>query len=127
MPLAESFTILLAQGNAPGNPLEQLFGGALGPLIPFLVIGMLFYLLLIRPEKRKRQELDKMLEGLNKDDQIVTIGGVWGVVVNASKGSEFITVRVDEGSGTKLRILRSAVSRVITDGGSTAGSKDASS
>jgi preprotein translocase subunit YajC len=116
MPLVDSSVILLGQANAP----EGLFGGAFGPLIPFLVIGMLFYLLLIRPERRKRLEMDKMLEGLNKDDQVITAGGIWGVVVNASKGSEYITVRVDEGNGTKLRILRSAVSRVITNDSSTA-------
>jgi preprotein translocase subunit YajC len=121
MPLVVNSAILLSQGNAP----DGLFGGAFGPLIPFLVIGMLFYLLLIRPERRKRQEMDKMLESLNKDDQIITAGGVWGVVVNASKGSEYITVRVDEGNGTKLRILRSAVSRVITND-SSAGTKDSS-
>lgn len=111
MPLAVRSMILLGQGEGGGG----LLGGPLGPLVPFLVIGMLFYLLLIRPERRKRQELDKMLDNLNKDDQIVTVGGIWGVVVNTSKGSEFITVRVDEGNGTKMRILRSAVSRVITE------------
>ena len=83
--------------------------------MPFLVIGMLFYLLMIRPERKKRKEMDSLLDSLNKDDQIVTMGGIWGVVMNASKGSEFITIRVDEGNGTKLRILRSAVSRVVSD------------
>ena len=120
--LAESSIILLAEGEGAGT---GLFGGAFGPVIPFLVIGGLFYMLLIRPERRKRQELDKMLDNLNKDDQIVTVGGVWGVVVNASKGSEYITVRVDEGTGTKLRVLRSAVSRVVSDV-KTDGSKDGS-
>jgi preprotein translocase subunit YajC len=112
MPHPVSSSCLLAQAADPGG----LFGGALGPFIPFLVIGVLFYLLLIRPERRKRQEMEKMLENLNKDDQIITIGGVWGVVVNASKGSEYVTIRVDEKNETKLRILRSAVSRVVSDG-----------
>ena len=120
MPLPVSSIILLGQANQPEG-----FFGAWGPFIPFLVIGMLFYLLLIRPERRKRQEMDKMLDNLNKDDQIITIGGVWGVVVNTSKGSEYITVRVDEGNGTKLRILRSAVSRVITND-QASGTKDVS-
>ena len=113
--------MLLAQADPGGG----LFGGAFGPILPFLVIGVLFYLLLIRPERRKRQEMDKLLENLKKDDQIVTVGGVWGVVINPSKGTEYITIRVDEDSGTKLRILRSAVSRVVADG-KTIGSKDGS-
>ncbi len=120
MPLAGSSIILFAQDKGLGG----IFGGALGPILPFAVIGVLFYLLLIRPERRKRQEMDKMLDQLNKDDQVVTVGGVWGVVVNASKGSEYITIRVDEGTGAKLRVLRSAVSRVISD--KTNGPKDSS-
>ena len=121
MSLAGSSICLFAQGQGPGG----LFDGGLGPILPFLVIGMLFYLLLIRPERKKRKEMDSLLDSLNKDDQIVTTGGIWGVVLNASKGSEFITIRVDEGNGTKLRILRSAVSRVLPDG-KTDKPKDAS-
>lgn len=111
MSLAGRSISLFAQGQDPGG----LFGGGLGPILPFLVIGLLFYLLLIRPERRKRKEMDSLLDSLNKDDQIVTVGGIWGVVINASKGSEYITIRVDEGNGTKLRILRSSVLRVISD------------
>lgn len=102
---------ILAEGADPGG---GLLGGPFGSVLPFLVIGMLFYLLLIRPEKKKRQEMDRMLDELKKDDEIVTVGGVWGLVVNVSKGSEYITIRVDEGTGAKLRVLRSAISRVIT-------------
>ena len=99
---------LLGQGAGDASPF-----GSLGPVLPFLAIGILFYFMLIRPERRKRQEMDKLLDNLNANDQVITVGGVWGVVVNAQKGSEFITLRVDEGSGTKLRVLRTAVSRVV--------------
>lgn len=107
--MADGWFRLLAQNDPPGG----LF--ALGPIVPFLVIGLLFYMLLIRPERRKRQDLDRMLDNLKTNDQVVTVGGVWGVVVNTSKGSEYVTLRVDESSGTKIRVLRSAVSRVLTD------------
>jgi preprotein translocase subunit YajC len=107
--MAGSWISVLAEGEAP-----SLFSGQFGAIVPFLVIGMLFYLLLIRPERRKKQEMDRMLDNLNKNDQIVTVGGIWGVVVNTAKGSEYITIRVDEESNAKLRVLRSAVSRVIS-------------
>jgi preprotein translocase subunit YajC len=105
--------LVLAQGDAaPGGaagPLSLLTSG----LFPFIIIGVLFYLLLIRPERRKRAEMSQMLEALQKNDRIVTIGGIYGVVLNAPKGSEDVTIRVDENSNTKLRILRSAISRVV--------------
>ena len=85
------------------------------PLIPVAVIGVLFYLMLIRPERRKRSDLNAMVENLKKNDRVVTVGGIYGTVVNAQKGSEDVSIKVDETTNTKLRILRSSVSRVISD------------
>ena len=85
------------------------------PLVPVAVIGVLFYFMLIRPERRKRSDLNAMVENLKKNDRVVTIGGIYGTVVNAQKGSEDVSIKVDETTNTKLRILRSSVSRVITD------------
>lgn len=79
-----------------------------------IVIGVMFYLLLIRPERQKRAQMNRMLENLKKNDHVVTVGGIYGVVVNAPKGSEDITIRVDD--NTRLRILRSAVARVTSSG-----------
>jgi preprotein translocase subunit YajC len=108
--VAPTLAPLLAQKEGGGGG-----GGFLGgfdPLVMMLVIGILFYFLMIRPERRKRQETDRMLETLKKNDRVVTIGGIHGVVVNVAKGSEDVTIRVDDNNNTRLRILRSAVSRV---------------
>ena len=103
---------LLAQGGGGGGvPSWDMW-------LPFVAIGLLFYFLLIRPERKKRNELGKMLDNLKKNDRVVTIGGIYGVVVNIAPNSEEVTIRVDEGTNTKLRILRSAISRVLTDEGS---------
>ena len=85
------------------------------PWIPFAIIGVMFYFLLIRPERKKRQDLTTLLDSLKKNDRVVTIGGIHGVVVNVANDSEEVTIRVDEGSNTKLRVSRSAISRVVGD------------
>lgn len=82
--------------------------------MPLVVIGVLFYFMLIRPERRKRAEMKRMLDDIKKNDRIVTAGGIYGMVVNVQKGSEDITIKVDESNNTKLRVLRSSVSRIIT-------------
>jgi preprotein translocase subunit YajC len=82
-------------------------------LLPFVAIFFLFYFLMIRPERRKRAEMSLMLENLKKNDRVVTIGGIHGVVVNVQKGSNDVTIRVDE--NTRLRVLRTAISRVLSD------------
>lgn len=118
--------VLLAEGEAPKGPgsggiLEQLF---MNPLIPFLVIGLLFYFLLIRPERRKKAEMVQMLENLKANDRVVTAGGIYGTVVNVKKGSEDVTLRVDENNNTKLRVLRSSIMRIVT-GDERDGTKEA--
>lgn len=80
---------------------------------PFIIIGILFYMMLLRPEKKKRAEMEQMLKNIKKNDRIVTIGGIHGIVVNSTKESDEVTIKVDEASNTKLRVNRSAISRVV--------------
>ncbi|MBM4090905.1 MAG: preprotein translocase subunit YajC [Planctomycetes bacterium] len=79
--------------------------------MPFLLIAVLFYFLMIRPERRKRAAVVAMLAGLKKNDRIVTIGGILGTVMNVQKDE--VTIRVDESTNTKLRMQRNAIARVI--------------
>ncbi|NLF70017.1 MAG: preprotein translocase subunit YajC [Candidatus Anammoximicrobium sp.] len=81
-------------------------------LLPIVMIGFLFYLLIVRPEKRKQSDVAKMQTNLKKNDHVVTIGGILGVVVNAPAGSNEVTLRVDE--NTRIRFLRSSISRVVS-------------
>lgn len=78
--------------------------------LPLGAMLLLMYFMLLRPEHRKRKEVEQTLANLKKNDHVVTIGGICGTVVNISPGSTFITIRVDE--NTRLKILRSAVARV---------------
>ncbi len=84
-------------------------------LLPFMVIALLFYFLMVLPEKRKRADVSRMQQNLKKNDRIVTIGGILGVVVNTQTGSGKVTIRVDETNNTRLEILRSSVARVLSD------------
>lgn len=96
-------------GNPPGSLLTQI--------LPFAAIGILFWLLLIRPESKKKAEHGRMLENLKKNDRVVTIGGIYGTVVNVQKGAEDVVMRVDENTNTRVHVLRSAIARIIPAGG----------
>jgi len=102
--------ILLGQEAAPEAPggFASIFTN---PFMPFLLIAVLFYFLMIRPERRKRAAVVAMLAGLKKNDRIVTIGGILGTVMNVQKDE--VTIRVDESTNTKLRMQRNAIARVI--------------
>lgn len=100
--------LVLAQG-AGGGVGDALFGSM---LIPLVLTMLLMYFLLMRPEQKKRKELERMLAGLKKNDHVVTIGGILGTVVAASPDSKVVTIRIDDSTGTKIRILRSAISQI---------------
>jgi preprotein translocase subunit YajC len=95
--------------GAGGGLLQTIFAN---PILPFALIGIVFYLMLMRPEQRKRKQQQDLLSNLKKNDRVVTIGGIAGTVVNAPQGSTFVTIRVDDSNNTRLRILRTAISRV---------------
>ena len=109
-PLLQEFW-LLAQGEAPPatdpNGLLRFMG-------PMVIIMFLFYFMLIRPQKRKEQELREMVRNVKENDRVVTIGGIYGVVTNVQRDADRVTIRVDESTGTKLKINMSAIARVVT-------------
>ena len=103
-------SLLLAQGGgAAGGGVDSLFTSM---AIPLGITLLLMYLLLMRPEQKKRKEMEKQLSAIKKNDHVLTIGGLYGVVVNAAPGSRTVTIRVDDSTGTKIKILRSAISQV---------------
>jgi preprotein translocase subunit YajC len=82
------------------------------PIIPFMLIGLLFlYFMMILPERRRRKEMQAMLSALKKNDKVLTIGGMIGVVATIHEKEQEITLRVEEG---KIRIQRGSIARVLT-------------
>jgi preprotein translocase subunit YajC len=112
---------LLAQQNGPAAPGGGGGGGiqTFSPLLPLVMIGVLFYLMMVKPERRKRAELEEMLKNLKKNDRVVTASGILGTVVQASQDADEVTLRVDENTGTRIRVLRSAILRVVSAEGAT--------
>lgn len=86
----------------------------LGPALPFLMIGVLAWLMFFRPEGRRRAEYTKLLEGLKKNDRVLTAGGIYGTVVNVQKGSDDVTLKIDDSNNVRIRVLRTAITRVVS-------------
>ncbi|MBM4141714.1 MAG: preprotein translocase subunit YajC [Nitrospira sp.] len=75
-------------------------GGMIGSLIPLVLIFVIFYFLLIRPQQKRSKEHKKMLENLKKGDKVITSGGVYGVI--EAVGTNTITVKIAENVRVKL-------------------------
>ncbi|OGX32304.1 MAG: preprotein translocase subunit YajC [Omnitrophica WOR_2 bacterium RIFCSPHIGHO2_02_FULL_46_37] len=77
-------------------------------LMPIFLIFIIFYFLLIRPQKKQEKERLAMLKNIKKNDEVVTAGGLHGVVINLK--DKTVTVRIDD--NVKVEIERSAISRI---------------
>jgi len=86
--------------SSAASPLVQLF--------PLVLIFVIFYFLLIRPQKQKEKEHQKMIAGINKNDEIVTLGGIHGTVANVKEKT--LTLRIDE--NVKMEIEKSSVAYI---------------
>ncbi len=76
-------------------------GGALPPWLFMVIMVVLMYLLLIRPQTKRAKEHKKLLEALKKGDEVVTNGGVIGVV--KSVDDSFATIEVAKGVVVKMQ------------------------
>lgn len=79
--------------------------------IMMLLIFVVMWLFMIRPQQKKQKELAKFRNALQKGDKIVTIGGIYGVVSDVKE--KYIEIEVD--SNVKLRVDRSAIVKDMTD------------
>lgn len=92
-------------------------------LLTLITIFFLYMFIVQRPGARREQETrDAMLQKLKKNDRVLTTSGIYGVVTNVQLDADEITIRIDETTNTKLRVTKSAISRVL--GGESGGEKD---
>ena len=72
----------------------------------------MFYLVLFRGPRKKQQQHRQMVQTLERNDRVRTIGGIIGVVVDV-KGDE-ITLKVDESNNTKIKVISSAIGKNLS-------------
>lgn len=87
--------------------------------LPFLVMGLML-VLFFRASGKQKREMQKALSALKKNDRVVTSGGLLGVVVAIKENEDEVTLKVDDASNTRVRVLKSSIVR-ITSGDQTVG------
>jgi preprotein translocase subunit YajC len=99
---------LLAEGEAAnqGSPLA-------GMLFPMVLIVLVWYFLILRPQGRERRQREQTLNNLKRNDRVVTYAGIIGTITGFSDDNKEVTLRVDD--GVKLRFLRSAIQGLIAE------------
>ena len=98
-----------AMGGAPGtegdaNPIMSL--------LPFILMFAVLYLLILRPQIKKQKSTQRMIDELKKGDEIVTSGGIHGVITNMK--DDTLVVKIAD--NVKVELSRTAVSQVKNGG-----------
>jgi preprotein translocase subunit YajC len=103
--MIESAFAQTAAGTAPaaGSPL-----GALISFMPFILIMVLFYFLMIHPQNKERKKREEMLKAIQRGDKVLTRGGVYGVVADIKENT--LIVKISENN--KVEVERSYIDSV---------------
>lgn len=81
--------------------------GGLMSFLPLIAIVVVFYFFMIRPQMKKAKDQKKYIEALKKGDKILTIGGIYGKIVEVREDA---TIIMEVEDGTKMKISKNAVS-----------------
>ena len=92
----------LGSGPSDGQP------NPIASLLPFALMFLVLYLLILRPQMRKQRNQQRMIDELEKNDEIVTSGGIHGTILNIK--DDILVVKIAE--NVKIEVSRAAVSRV---------------
>ena len=98
-------SIAYAQTAAAGTQAEV---NPLVNFLPLILIFVIFYFFIIRPQQSRQKELQKTVDGLKKGDRVVTAGGIIGTVTSLQ--NDYVVLKVGDNENTKMEVLKSAIS-----------------
>jgi len=96
--------LMSAAGGQQQSPMSMI-------LLMFALIAISFYFIVLRPQKREQDTKKRLLENLKSGDSIVTIGGIYGTVVDVENKEG--TVIIEVAKNVRIKILKSAISTVL--------------
>ena len=98
------FTLAQAQGSQP-----SMFGS----LLPLVLIVVVMYFLMIRPQRKRQKEHQSMVAALKSGDEVVTSGGLYGTVAGIDEKGQTLWIKI--AGDVKVKVERVAIARVINE------------
>lgn len=92
--------------------LLQASGGGLGAFLPLVLVAVVFYFFMIRPQMRRTKKQRQFRENIQKGDKVVTIGGIHGRIRDINE----TTVMLETDGGAKMRVEKTAISMEFSTG-----------
>lgn len=98
--------LFLLQAAAKSSP-----SGMLSMLLPFILMFVVMYFLILRPQKRKDKDRKSLLSRIKKNDKVVTSGGIHGIIISVRENE--VILRVDDAKDVKVKVDRTAIVAVV--------------
>ena len=106
--MVNAILLLMGQSQSPSgqgpNPLAMWF--------PIILIILIMYFLIFRPQAKRQKEHQKMLASIQKGDRIVTAGGIYGTVVGIREKDNILIVKIAD--NVKIELSRGSVARKLS-------------
>jgi preprotein translocase subunit YajC len=106
--LAVSMLLLAQEGATQSGSIFSL-------VVPMLLIFVVLYFMMIRPQRKQQKERESMIDNIKKNDHVLTNGGFFAIV-DKVKEKEII-VKIDEKSDVRMRLAKTAIAGLIKDSG----------
>lgn len=111
--MSSNFLIASAHAQTAPAPAGQAGGADLFTgMLPIILMFVVLYFLMIRPQMKRQKELKQMIDALAKGDEVVTVGGMLGKITKV--GESYLTLEVAE--GVELQVERTAVAKPLPKG-----------
>jgi preprotein translocase subunit YajC len=103
--LLAEIPLLFAQDGASG--------GLLSMLVMVAPVAILYYFMMILPQQQQEKKRRALIDGLKKNDKVLTNGGIYGTVMSVDTANDKVVLRVDD--GVKITFTKSSVARVLEE------------
>ncbi len=92
-------------------------GGLMSTLIMFVPLALIFYFLIIRPQKKQQKEHQAMIEGLQKNDYVQLSSGILGKITKIDSEKSIISIEIDKNTHTVIDVVKSSVVGKVNEQG----------
>ncbi|HPG38028.1 MAG TPA: preprotein translocase subunit YajC [bacterium] len=102
---------VFAMATDPNSSGQTSGGNPAISLLPIVLIFLIMYLLIFRPQAKRQKEHRQMLDNLQKGDEVVTAGGIYGSIVGTKKNDTVVILKIAE--NVKIEVARSSIAQKV--------------
>lgn len=108
--------LFFVQDTTAPPPQGQAQGPGLGGMmVPLILMFVVMYFLMIRPQSKQRKEREAMIGNLKKNDHVVTNAGIYGIVKQIKPDDPYLTLCIDERNDVCIRVSKASVAGLEGD------------